>query len=164
MSDVAAASSAKRLARAGAEVTAIDLAPAVLDVARLHLYESGLAVDYREVSVETLAEEMPGRFDVITCMEMLEHVPDSASVVRACATLLKPGGRIFPVDAESHAARIRRGDPRRRARAATPPRAARITTRSSSSRARSPPTFARRVSRSTIFPALRTTRSRARRR
>jgi len=83
------------LARAGAEVTAIDLAPAVLDVARLHLYESGLAVDYREVSVETLAEEMPGRFDVITCMEMLEHVPDSASVVRACATLLKPGGRFF---------------------------------------------------------------------
>jgi len=83
------------LARAGAEVTAIDLAPAVLDVARLHLYESGLAVDYREVSVETLAEEMPERFDVITCMEMLEHVPDSASVVRACATLLKPGGRFF---------------------------------------------------------------------
>ena len=83
------------LARAGAEVTAIDLAPAVLDVARLHLYESGLAVDYREVSVETLAEEMPGRFDVITCMEMLEHVPDSASIVRACATLLKPGGRFF---------------------------------------------------------------------
>jgi len=83
------------LARAGAEVTAIDLAPAVLDVARLHLYESGLAVDYREVSVETLAEEMPGRFDVITCMEMLEHVPDSASVVRACAKLLKPGGRFF---------------------------------------------------------------------
>jgi len=83
------------LARAGAEVTAIDLAPAVLDVARLHLYESGLAIDYREVSVETLAEEMPGRFDVITCMEMLEHVPDSASVVRACAKLLKPGGQFF---------------------------------------------------------------------
>ena len=76
-------------------MTAIDLAPAVLDVARLHLYESGLAVDYREVSVETLAEEMPGRFDVITCIEMLEHVPDSASVVRACAKLLKPGGRFF---------------------------------------------------------------------
>jgi 2-polyprenyl-6-hydroxyphenyl methylase/3-demethylubiquinone-9 3-methyltransferase len=83
------------LARAGADVTAIDLAPAVLDVARLHLHESGLEVDYREVSVETLADEMPGRFDVITCMEMLEHVPDSASVVRACATLLKPGGRFF---------------------------------------------------------------------
>jgi len=83
------------LARAGAEVTAIDLAPAVLDVARLHLHESGLAVDYREVSVEALADEMAGRFDVITCMEMLEHVPDPASVVRACAKLLKPGGRFF---------------------------------------------------------------------
>ena len=83
------------LARAGADVTAIDLAPAVLDVARLHLHESGLDVDYREVAVETLATEMPGQFDVITCMEMLEHVPDSASVVRACATLLKPGGKFF---------------------------------------------------------------------
>jgi 2-polyprenyl-6-hydroxyphenyl methylase/3-demethylubiquinone-9 3-methyltransferase len=83
------------LARSGADVTAIDLAPAVLDVARLHLHESGLEVDYREVAVETLAAEMPGRFDVITCMEMLEHVPDSASVVRACAALLKPGGKFF---------------------------------------------------------------------
>ena len=83
------------LARAGADVTAIDLAPAVLDVARLHLHESGLDVDYREVAVEALASEMPGEFDVITCMEMLEHVPDSASVVRACAALLKPGGKFF---------------------------------------------------------------------
>jgi len=83
------------LARAGAQVTAIDLAPAVLDVARLHLHESGLAVDYREVAVEALAEEMPAAFDVITCMEMLEHVPDPASVIRACATLLEPGGRLF---------------------------------------------------------------------
>lgn len=83
------------LARAGAEVTAIDLAPAVLDVARLHLHESGLSVDYREVSVEALAEASPGTFDVVTCMEMLEHVPDPASVIAACATLLKPGGRLF---------------------------------------------------------------------
>lgn len=83
------------LARAGANVTAIDLAPAVLDVARLHLHESGLAIDYREVSVEALAAEMPAQFDVVTCMEMLEHVPDPASVIRACATLLKPGGRLF---------------------------------------------------------------------
>ena len=83
------------LARAGAQVTAIDLAPAVLDVARLHLHESGLSVDYREVAVETLAAQMPGAFDVVTCMEMLEHVPDPASVVRACATLLKPGGKAF---------------------------------------------------------------------
>jgi 2-polyprenyl-6-hydroxyphenyl methylase/3-demethylubiquinone-9 3-methyltransferase len=83
------------LARAGANVTAIDLAPAVLEVARLHLYESRLSVDYRETSVEALAAEMPGAFDVIACMEMLEHVPDPGSVIRACSTLLKPGGRLF---------------------------------------------------------------------
>jgi len=83
------------LARSGAQVTAIDLAPAVLDVARLHLHESGLAVDYREVSVEALAADMPAAFDVVTCMEMLEHVPDPASVIGACARLLKPGGRLF---------------------------------------------------------------------
>ena len=83
------------LARAGAQVIAIDLAPAVLDVARLHLHESGLNVDYREVAVETLATQMPGAFDVVTCMEMLEHVPEPASVIRACATLLKPGGKLF---------------------------------------------------------------------
>ena len=83
------------LARAGAEVTAIDLAPALLDVARLHLHESGLGIDYRLVSVEALAAEMSGAFDVITCMEMLEHVPDPSSVIRACATLLKPGGKLF---------------------------------------------------------------------
>jgi 2-polyprenyl-6-hydroxyphenyl methylase / 3-demethylubiquinone-9 3-methyltransferase len=83
------------LARAGANVVAIDLAPAVLDVARLHLHESGLSVDYRETSVEALAAEMPSRFDAITCMEMLEHVPDPGSVIGACAALLKPGGRLF---------------------------------------------------------------------
>jgi len=83
------------LARSGAQVTAIDLAPTVLDVARLHLHESGLAVDYREVSVEALAADMPAAFDVVTCMEMLEHVPDPASVIGACARLLKPGGRLF---------------------------------------------------------------------
>lgn len=83
------------LARAGAEVTAIDLASGVLDVARLHLHESGLVVDYREISVEALAQESPAAFDVITCMEMLEHVPDPSSVIRACATLLKPGGKLF---------------------------------------------------------------------
>jgi 2-polyprenyl-6-hydroxyphenyl methylase / 3-demethylubiquinone-9 3-methyltransferase len=83
------------LARAGAQVTAIDLAPAVLEVARLHLYESNLAVDYREISVETLGAEMPASFDVVTCMEMLEHVPDPGSVIHACAALLKPGGKLF---------------------------------------------------------------------
>ena len=83
------------LARAGALVTAIDLAPAVLDVARLHLHESALSVDYRETSVEDLAKQMPGTFDIVTCMEMLEHVPDPASVIRACATLLTSGGKLF---------------------------------------------------------------------
>jgi 2-polyprenyl-6-hydroxyphenyl methylase/3-demethylubiquinone-9 3-methyltransferase len=83
------------MAAAGAEVIGIDLAPAVIDVARLHLLESGLKVDYRQSSVESLAAEMPGQFDVVTCLEMLEHVPDPASVIRACADLLRPGGRLF---------------------------------------------------------------------
>jgi 2-polyprenyl-6-hydroxyphenyl methylase / 3-demethylubiquinone-9 3-methyltransferase len=83
------------LARAGAHVMGIDLAPRVLEVACLHLHESGQTVDYREVSVEALAEQMPATFDAITCMEMLEHVPDPGSVIAACAALLKPGGRLF---------------------------------------------------------------------
>lgn len=83
------------LARAGAHVTGIDLAPRVLDVARLHLHESNLAVDYREVGVEALAAQMPASFDAIACMEMLEHVPDPGSVISACAILLKAGGRLF---------------------------------------------------------------------
>lgn len=83
------------LAARGARVTALDLSPEVLEAARLHLYESGLKVDYREQSVESLAEQCPARFDAITCMEMLEHVPDPASIVEACARLLKPGGRLF---------------------------------------------------------------------
>ncbi len=83
------------MAAAGANVTGIDLAPRVLEVARLHLLESGHTVDYREISAEALAEESPGTFDAITCMEMLEHVPDPASIIAACARLLKPGGRLF---------------------------------------------------------------------
>jgi 2-polyprenyl-6-hydroxyphenyl methylase/3-demethylubiquinone-9 3-methyltransferase len=83
------------LARAGATVTAIDLAPSLIDVARLHLIESGVAVDYRLTSVEELARDLPQRFDVVTCMEMLEHVPEPASVIESCARLLKPGGRLF---------------------------------------------------------------------
>ncbi len=83
------------MARAGAQVTAIDLAPEALDVARLHALESGLTVDYRLVSAEALADQMPGQFDAVTCLEMLEHVPDPLSVLRACAGLLKPGGRLF---------------------------------------------------------------------
>jgi|GEM_PF-62426 len=83
------------LAAQGAKVTGIDLAPAVLETARLHLYESGLQVDYREIAAEALAAECEGRFDVITCMEMLEHVPDPAAVIAACARLLRPGGWLF---------------------------------------------------------------------
>ena len=83
------------LARRGAQVTAIDLAPELVKVARLHGLESGAQVDYRLQSVEALAAERPGTFDAITCMEMLEHVPDPAAIVSACATLLKPGGRLF---------------------------------------------------------------------
>lgn len=83
------------LASAGANVTGIDLAPRVLEVARLHLHESGVRVEYREIAVEALAAELPGAFDAVTCMELLEHVPDPGSVIQACATLLKAGGRLF---------------------------------------------------------------------
>ena len=83
------------LAGEGAEVVALDLAPELLKVARLHGLESGVAVDYRLQSVESLAAEMPGRFDAITCMEMLEHVPDPAAIIGACARLLNPGGKLY---------------------------------------------------------------------
>ena len=83
------------LAREGALVTAIDLAPALLGIARLHRLESGVAVDYRLVAIEALATTEPAGYDAITCMEMLEHVPDPASILRACATLLRPGGRLL---------------------------------------------------------------------
>ena len=83
------------LARSGANVTAIDLAPELVKVARLHSLESNLSVDYRVQAVEALADAEPASFDVVTCMEMLEHVPDPAAIVAACARLLKPGGRLF---------------------------------------------------------------------
>ncbi len=86
---------AEAMAARGAQVTGIDLSDKALAVARLHLLESGQQVDYRKIPVETLAAESPASFDVVTCMEMLEHVPDPASVVRACATLVKPGGQVF---------------------------------------------------------------------
>ena len=79
----------------GADVTGIDLSEKPLGVARLHLLESGQKVDYRKVAVEQLAAEMPGAFDAVTCLEMLEHVPDPASIVAACARLVKPGGQVF---------------------------------------------------------------------
>jgi len=86
---------AESMARAGAQVTGIDLAEKSLKVARLHGLESGVPVEYRAVPVETLAAEQPEAYDVVTCMEMLEHVPDPASIVRACAALAKPGGWVF---------------------------------------------------------------------
>ena len=83
------------LAERGAEVIGIDLAPQSLEVARLHALETGVRVDYQEVAVETLAAEHAGEFDVVTCLELLEHVPDPQSVVRACAQLVRPGGSVF---------------------------------------------------------------------
>lgn len=83
------------MARAGAAVTAVDLAPEALAVARLHALEAGIAVDYRLQSAEQLAAELPAAFDAVTCLEMLEHVPDPLSVLDACRTLVKPGGRLF---------------------------------------------------------------------
>jgi 2-polyprenyl-6-hydroxyphenyl methylase/3-demethylubiquinone-9 3-methyltransferase len=87
---------AEAMARRAEHVTGIDLAARPLGVARLHALESGVSnLQYREVSTETLAAEKPGSFDVVTCMEMLEHVPDPAAVVRACTDLAKPGGWVF---------------------------------------------------------------------
>jgi 2-polyprenyl-6-hydroxyphenyl methylase/3-demethylubiquinone-9 3-methyltransferase len=83
------------MAARGAEVTGIDMGEAPLQVARLHLLESGLEVNYERIPVERLAEERPQAFDVVTCMEMLEHVPDPASIVNACARLVKPDGHVF---------------------------------------------------------------------
>lgn len=83
------------LAARGAQVMGIDLGEAPLAVANLHLKESGLRVDYRRISAEDLARERPASFDIVTCLEMLEHVPDPASSIRACATLVKPGGHVF---------------------------------------------------------------------
>jgi 2-polyprenyl-6-hydroxyphenyl methylase/3-demethylubiquinone-9 3-methyltransferase len=86
---------AESLSKAGATVTGIDLSTKALKVAELHQLESGTTVRYRSISAEDLAKEEPHSYDVVTCMEMLEHVPDPASVVRACANLCKPGGHIF---------------------------------------------------------------------
>lgn len=87
---------ADSMARQGAQVLGIDLSAKALKVAQLHAMEAQTpGIRYREVSAEALANEMPGHFDVVTCMEMLEHVPDPASVVAACAQLVKPGGWVF---------------------------------------------------------------------
>jgi len=86
---------AESMAGAGATVTGIDLAEKSLKVAKLHGLESGVQVDYQAISAEEMAERHPAQFDLVTCMEMLEHVPDPASIVRACGQLVKPGGWVF---------------------------------------------------------------------
>ena len=86
---------AESMAARGAQVTGIDLSDKALKVAKLHQLESGVQLDYRLIAAEDLAAEQPGSFDVVTCMEMLEHVPDPASVVAACAAMVKPGGWVF---------------------------------------------------------------------
>lgn len=83
------------MAARGATVTGIDLSDKPLSVARLHLLESGQQVDYRKIAAEDLADEMPEAFDAVTCLEMLEHVPNPASIIMACARLVKPGGSVF---------------------------------------------------------------------
>jgi len=83
------------MARAGARVTGIDIAEKPLTVARLHQVESGLEIEYRKQTAEELAEQAPASFDIVCCLEMLEHVPDPASVVRACLELVRPGGALF---------------------------------------------------------------------
>lgn len=86
---------AESLSKSGANITAIDAAEASLEVAKLHLLESGLEIDYRLILVEELAEQQPETFDAVTCMEMLEHVPDPLSIVASCSQLTKPGGDVF---------------------------------------------------------------------
>jgi len=86
---------AESMAVKGADVTGIDMGEANLSVAKLHLLESGESVDYRKIPVEELAQEQPESFDVVTCMEMLEHVPDPSSIIAACSKLVKPDGHIF---------------------------------------------------------------------
>ena len=86
---------AETMATRGAVVTGIDLSDKALSVAKLHLLETGQKVDYRKISAEELAGEMQGAFDIVTCLEMLEHVPEPASTVRACAQLVRPGGTVF---------------------------------------------------------------------
>lgn len=83
------------MAQRGASVTGIDMGEAPLGVARLHQYESGVEVDYRHATAEQLAAAEPAHYDLVTCLEMLEHVPDPGSVIQACSRLVKPGGRVF---------------------------------------------------------------------
>lgn len=86
---------AEGLAQRGGEVSGIDMGEAPLEIAKLHALESGVEVNYQRITAEELAEQQPESFDVVTCLEMLEHVPNPASVIQACAKLCKPGGHVF---------------------------------------------------------------------
>lgn len=86
---------AESMALRGARVTGIDMGQAPLNVAKLHLKESGMEVDYQQILAEDMAQQQPQAFDIVTCLEMLEHVPDPASTIQACADLVKPGGHVF---------------------------------------------------------------------
>lgn len=86
---------AEAMAYRGAQVTGIDMGEAPLNVAKLHRLESELDIDYRQATAEEMAQELPGHFDVVTCMEMLEHVPDPGAVIQACADLAKPGAHLY---------------------------------------------------------------------
>jgi len=83
------------LAQRGADVSGIDMGEAPLNVAKLHSLESGTTINYRQITAEELAEQEPEQYDIVTCLEMLEHVPDPSSVIRACAKLCKPGGDVY---------------------------------------------------------------------
>lgn len=83
------------MAKAGAQVTGIDMSPDALSVARLHALDSGVDVDYQQITAEEFAAEHAGQFDIVTCLEMLEHVPNPSTVIAACASLVKPGGRVI---------------------------------------------------------------------
>ncbi|HIL41560.1 MAG TPA: bifunctional 2-polyprenyl-6-hydroxyphenol methylase/3-demethylubiquinol 3-O-methyltransferase UbiG, partial [Methylococcales bacterium] len=83
------------LAKAGSKVTGIDLSPELIDIADLHGLESGIKVDYKIISAEAFAQKNKAKFDYVTCMEMLEHVPDPSAIVTACAEMVKPGGYVF---------------------------------------------------------------------
>jgi 2-polyprenyl-6-hydroxyphenyl methylase/3-demethylubiquinone-9 3-methyltransferase len=83
------------MAKEGAEVTGIDLNQSLITIAKLHQHESGTKVDYKHIAAETMAAEQPEQYDIVTCLELLEHVPDPAAIVKACANLVKPGGHVF---------------------------------------------------------------------
>ena len=86
---------AESMALRGANVTGIDMGKAPLSVAELHAVDTGVEVDYQQITVEEMADKNPQKYDVVTCMEMLEHVPDPESIIKACATLVKPDGHVF---------------------------------------------------------------------